>query len=116
MIIPYRWGNCCYALFMEKRDFRSHGRSAQEELRRRAVFLLEHDGLSQGKAARLIGVERQAVNIWVRRYRTAGEDGLLDGRQFSAWLGLTPSQYSTGGKDVLGRISKRVSVPIYGGC
>lgn len=29
------------------------------------------------------------------------------GRQFSAWLGLTPSQYSTGGKDVLGRISKR---------
>lgn len=30
-----------------------------------------------------------------------------NGRQFSAWLGLTPRQYSTGGKPRLGRISKR---------
>lgn len=31
------------------------------------------------------------------------------GRDFSAWLGLVPRQYSTGGKTVLGRISKRGS-------
>ena len=68
---------------MATRDFRSIGRSAQEELRRRAVFLVEHDGLSQVEAARLVGVQRQAVNIWVRRYRAAGEDGLLDGRRVS---------------------------------
>ena len=30
-----------------------------------------------------------------------------NGRQFAAWLGLTPRQYSTGGKPKLGRISKR---------
>ena len=29
------------------------------------------------------------------------------GRDFSAWLGLVPRQYSTGGRSVLGRISKR---------
>jgi transposase len=29
------------------------------------------------------------------------------GRDFSAWLGLVPRQYSTGGKSILGRISKR---------
>jgi transposase len=29
-----------------------------------------------------------------------------NGRQFAAWLGLVPRQYSTGGKPVLGRITK----------
>jgi transposase len=28
-------------------------------------------------------------------------------RQFAAWIGLVPKQYSTGGKPTLGRISKR---------
>ena len=31
------------------------------------------------------------------------------GRDFSAWLGLVPRQFSTGGKTILGRISKRGS-------
>jgi len=30
-----------------------------------------------------------------------------NGRQFAAWLGLTPRQYSTGGRPRLGRITKR---------
>ncbi len=30
-----------------------------------------------------------------------------NGRQFGAWLGLTPRQYSTGGRTVLGRITKK---------
>jgi len=30
-----------------------------------------------------------------------------NGRQFAAWIGLTPSQYSTGGRARLGHISKR---------
>ena len=30
-----------------------------------------------------------------------------NGRQFAAWLGLVPSQHSTGGRTKLGRISKR---------
>jgi transposase len=68
---------------MEARDFRSIGRAAQEELRRRALFLIEQQGLSQGQAAQLVGVQRQTVNTWVKRHREQGEDGLLDGRRVS---------------------------------
>ncbi|MFX5998851.1 transposase, partial [Acinetobacter baumannii] len=32
------------------------------------------------------------------------------GRQFAAWLGLVPRQYTTGGKVRLGRITKRGDV------
>jgi transposase len=68
---------------MEARDFRSIGRAAQEELRRRALFLIEQQGLSQAEAAQVVGVQRQTVNIWLQRYRTQGEDGVLDGRRVS---------------------------------
>ena len=37
----------------------------------------------------------------------AGGHEFTSGRQFAAWLGLVPRQYSTGGKTRLGRISKR---------
>src|SRR3712207_1310891 len=73
----------CYGAGMEARDFRRIGRAAQEELRRRALFLIEQQGLSQGHAAQLVGVHRQTVNSWVKRYRAQGEDGVLDGRRVS---------------------------------
>ncbi len=39
---------------------------------------------------------------------TVGEpEEFRNGRQFAAWLGLTPKQHSTGGKTRLGRITKR---------
>jgi transposase len=68
---------------MESRDFRGIGRPAQEELRRRALVLILEQGLSQAAAARVVGVQRQTVNIWLRRYRAQGEDGVLDGRRVS---------------------------------
>ena len=68
---------------METRDFRSIGRAAQEALRRRALFLIEQQGLSQAAAAEVVGVQRQTVNIWLQRYRARGEDGVLDGRRVS---------------------------------
>jgi transposase len=68
---------------MEARDFRGIGRAAQEELRRRALFLIEQQGLSQGQAAQMVGVHRQTVNIWLKRYRQQGEEGVLDGRRVS---------------------------------
>ncbi len=68
---------------MEARDFRSIGRAAQEELRRRALWLVEQQGLSQGRAAQMVGVQRQTVNIWLKRYRQQGKDGVLDGRRVS---------------------------------
>jgi transposase len=68
---------------VQARDFRRIGRPAQEELRRRALFLIEQQGLSQGQAAQLVGVHRQTVNTWVKRHRAQGEAGLLDGRRVS---------------------------------
>src|SRR5919199_2031911 len=68
---------------MEARDLRSIGRAAQEELRRRALLMIERQGLSQGRAAQLVGVHRQTVNTWVKRYRERGEEGVLDGRRVS---------------------------------
>jgi transposase len=35
-----------------------------------------------------------------------------NGRQFAAWLGLVPQQYSSGGKTRLGHISKRGNVSL----
>src|ERR671928_381973 len=72
-----------YARGMEARDFRGLGRPAQEALRRRALLLIEREGMSQGAAAKAVGVHRQTVNIWLRRYRERGEDGVLDGRRVS---------------------------------
>jgi transposase len=41
-------------------------------------------------------------------FAAVGDAGAFrNGRQFAAWLGLVPSQHSTGGKQSLGRISKR---------
>src|SRR3954468_24087454 len=68
---------------MEARDFRSIGRAAQEELRRRALFLIEQQGPTQAQVAEVVGVQRQTVNIWLKRYRAQGEDGVLDGRRIS---------------------------------
>src|SRR5689334_11807846 len=68
---------------MDARDFRGIGRPAQEALRRRALFLIEREGMTQAEAARAVGVHRQTVNVWHKRYRERGEDGLLDGRRVS---------------------------------
>ena len=68
---------------MDARDFRGLGRPAQEAPRRRALFLIEGEGMTQGQAALAVGVHRQTVNIWLRRYRERGEDGVLDGRRVS---------------------------------
>src|SRR5437764_6157871 len=68
---------------MDARDFGGLGRPAQEALRRRALFLIEREGMTQAEAARAVGAQRQTVNIWHKRYRERGEDGLLDGRRVS---------------------------------
>jgi len=39
--------------------------------------------MTQGQAALAVGVHRQTVNVWQKRYRERGEDGLLDGRRVS---------------------------------
>lgn len=68
---------------MKRKDFRSIGRDAQEALRERAVYLVLHEGMTQGEAARVVGVHRQVVNRWMQRHQDAGAEGLLDGRRVS---------------------------------
>ncbi|MFV0299716.1 MAG: sigma factor-like helix-turn-helix DNA-binding protein [Paracoccus sp. (in: a-proteobacteria)] len=59
------------------------GRAAREELRRRALWLIEHEGKSQDEVAQIIGVDRQTVNNRAQRHRVHGNDGVLDGRRVS---------------------------------
>ena len=68
---------------MDIRDFRGLGRPAQEALRRRALYLIEREGMTQAQAAVAAGVHRQTVNVWLKRYRERGEEGVLDGRRAS---------------------------------
>lgn len=72
---------------MEGRDFRGIGRSAQEELRRRALVLILQQGMTQSEAALAVGVARQTVNLWLKRYRAQGDEGVLDGRRVSSRRG-----------------------------
>ena len=47
---------------------------------------------------------RSARRLW--RHRVTDPHQFRSGRQFAAWLGLTPLQKSSGGKERLGRITK----------
>jgi transposase len=68
---------------VEARDFRGLGRARQEALRRRALFLVEHERTTRAQAAVAVGAHRQTVSIWLKRYRERGEDGVLDGGRVS---------------------------------
>jgi transposase len=60
------------------------------------------------QAKRLMAVDGVGPVIATALIATAGDARLFDnGRQFAAWLGLVPRQYSTGGKARHGRITKR---------
>src|SRR4030095_7282415 len=71
----------------------------------RDIALQAHDDPRALRVARLSGVgvltasAITATDVDARQFRC--------GRQFAAWLGLTPRQYSTGGKVRLGRITRR---------
>ena len=62
------------------RDARSLPQSAQEELRRRAVALVEQ-GRSQVEVAGLLSVSANAVGNWVRAHRRGGDRALDAGRR-----------------------------------
>ena len=58
-----------------------------------AKALLVLDGIGPLSASAIVACAGQA-------------DSFKNGRQFAAWLGLVPRQYSSGGKNKLGRITK----------
>ena len=63
-----------------KKDARSLSSETQEALRRRAVAVVVA-GMKQVEAARIFGVTRQAVGIWVKKYRTGGAGALRAGKK-----------------------------------
>lgn len=59
-------------------------------------------------AKRLMAIEGVSPITATAMVASVGEAKTFEnGRQFAAWLGLTPRQHSSGGKSRLGRISKR---------
>lgn len=62
-------------------------------------------------AKRLMAVEGVGPITATAVVATVGDaTAFPHGRQFAAWLGLVPKQFSTGGKPVLGRITKQGNV------
>jgi transposase len=61
---------------MTKLDARKLSARQQENLRRRAVELVE-DGMAQAGAARDLGVSRSAIAGWMSAWRKAGESALV---------------------------------------
>jgi transposase len=65
---------------------------------------------SESNCERLMSVPGIGPMISTAMVAAIGTGEAFDrGRDFGAWLGLVPRQYSTGGKPILGRISKRGS-------
>lgn len=68
---------------------------------------LAHNARADARAQRLMRLSGIAETTATALVASAGNAHEFKcGRQFAAWLGLTPGQYSSGGKTRLGRITK----------
>ena len=65
---------------MKKRDARTLTQEAQEELRRRAIKMIE-SGQTQAKTAELLEISRNAVNGWWKRHQEGGLQALKKRRR-----------------------------------
>src|SRR5262249_49738602 len=71
---------------------------------------IEEISQSEANCRRLMSIPGVGPLISTAMIAAVGIGEAFDcGRDFGAWLGLVPRQYSTGGKSILGRISKRRS-------
>ncbi|AMJ59593.1 IS110 family transposase [Bosea sp. PAMC 26642] len=69
---------------------------------------IEKIAAEQAACARLMSIPGVGPIISTALVAAIGDGEAFDrGRDFGAWLGLVPRQYSTGGRTVLGRISKQ---------
>jgi transposase len=71
----------------------------------REIAQQARDDPRAARVARLSGVGALTASAVTATVVDAGQ--FRCGRQFAAWLGLTPRQYSTGGKPRLGRLTRR---------
>lgn len=88
-------------------DLLAHLRTLDERVREYEAVIATH--ARQDSAAQLVqqraGVGPITASALIASVGNAHE--FKNGRQFSAWLGLVPRQYSTGGKVRLGHITRR---------
>jgi transposase len=69
---------------------------------------IEKIAAKQAACARLMSIPGVGPIISTALVAAIGDGEAFDrGRDFGAWLGVVPRQYSTGGRTVLGRISKQ---------
>jgi transposase len=69
---------------------------------------IEEISQREGNCTRLMSVPGVRPLISTAMVAAVGTGEAFDsGRDFGAWLGLVPRQYSTGGRSILGGISKR---------
>jgi transposase len=88
-------------------DLLSHLGALDERI---ASYDDELEGLARSSdaATRLMSVPGVGPLTALATVATVGDaHEFRNGRQFAAWLGLVPRQWSTGGKSRLGRITKR---------
>jgi transposase len=72
------------------------------------VAMIATQAQQSEKAQRLQTIAGIGPTTAAAMVATVGDaNDFRNGRQFAAWLGLTPRQYSTGGKTRLGRITRR---------
>lgn len=65
---------------------------------------------SEGSCARIMSIPGIGPMISTAMVAAIGKGEVFDrGRDFAAWVGLVPQQFSTGGRTILGRITKRGS-------
>lgn len=71
---------------------------------------IESISRSEGSCARVMTIPGTGPMISTAMVAAIGLGEAFDrGRDFAAWVGLVPRQYSTGGRTILGRITKRGS-------
>ncbi len=63
-----------------KQDARKLDLMGKEDLRRRTVHAVIERGMSKAEAARVFGVSRTSVHLWLDLYQQHGEEGLVPGR------------------------------------
>jgi transposase len=98
--LPARVASCVRDLLEHAERLRSQALEYEREIR----SSLQHNELARRAHARP-GIGPITASALVATVGN-GHD-FRNGRQFSAWLGLVPRQYSTGGKTRLGHITKR---------
>jgi transposase len=79
----------------------------------RSPWEIEEISRKEGSCQRLMDIPGVGPIISTAIVAAIGTGEAFErGRDFAAWLGLVPKQFSTGGKPILGRISKRGSTYI----